>query len=145
MRLYILDTNIISLLNEGNEPVSDRVRSTPPELLSTTVISLEESLSGWYTYIRKLKKYDDVVRGYNKLRDTCMKYATFEMLPLTDEDLRRADGLIKLVKNVRKNDLRIASIALNNNATVVTANIRDFQRIPGLNYEDWTLNTEPRS
>ncbi len=35
-------------------------------------------------------------------------------------------------------DLKIAAIALANNATVLTRNSRDFTRVPGLRIEDWT-------
>jgi len=34
-------------------------------------------------------------------------------------------------------DLQIAAIALANNLTVVTHNIREFSRVPQLNLEDW--------
>jgi tRNA(fMet)-specific endonuclease VapC len=35
-------------------------------------------------------------------------------------------------------DLRIASIALANNMTLLTRNTVDFERVPGLIQEDWT-------
>jgi tRNA(fMet)-specific endonuclease VapC len=35
-------------------------------------------------------------------------------------------------------DLKIASIALSNKATLLTKNIKDFRQIPNLNVEDWT-------
>jgi tRNA(fMet)-specific endonuclease VapC len=34
-------------------------------------------------------------------------------------------------------DLQIASIALANELTVVTGNVRDFDRVPGLAVENW--------
>lgn len=34
-------------------------------------------------------------------------------------------------------DLRIASIVLVQNATLLTANAKDFSQVPGLRFEDW--------
>jgi tRNA(fMet)-specific endonuclease VapC len=54
----------------------------------------------------------------------------------------RADSkyteLVKAKVRVGTKDLRIASIALVNNATVLTRNVRDFGKVPGLLTEDWT-------
>lgn len=35
-------------------------------------------------------------------------------------------------------DLKIAAIALAHDATVLTRNLKDFSRVPGLRVEDWT-------
>ena len=53
--------------------------------------------------------------------------------------IARFDGLAKLKLGVKKNDLRIAAIALEVGGIIVTRNLRDFQRVPGLNCEDWTV------
>jgi tRNA(fMet)-specific endonuclease VapC len=34
-------------------------------------------------------------------------------------------------------DLKIASIALADNATLLSANLVDFRQVPGLDVEDW--------
>lgn len=61
------------------------------------------------------------------------------LLPFTVAAIARCQSLLRQNLNVRKNDLRIAAIALEHNAKVVTANVRDFSRVPGLSVEDWTV------
>jgi tRNA(fMet)-specific endonuclease VapC len=34
-------------------------------------------------------------------------------------------------------DLKIAAIALFNNATLLSRNLKDFRKVPDLNVEDW--------
>lgn len=36
-------------------------------------------------------------------------------------------------------DLQIAAIAISNSLTLVTHNVKEFQRVPGLVYEDWLV------
>jgi len=47
-------------------------------------------------------------------------------------------NLFQLGEGVRPMDLRIASIVLENGATPVTRNVRDFSRVPELSFEDWS-------
>jgi tRNA(fMet)-specific endonuclease VapC len=48
MSLHVLDTDALSLLQEGHAAVRARVAACPAEDLAITVISVEEQLSGWY-------------------------------------------------------------------------------------------------
>lgn len=55
--------------------------------------------------------------------------------PLT----RRFDRLLgtKGVKRIGRVDLLIASIALANKAVLVTRNLKDFEKVPGLQLANW--------
>ena len=46
--------------------------------------------------------------------------------------------LTRLKIRIGTPDLKIASIALANDATLITRNLRDFRKVPGLRAEDWT-------
>ncbi len=60
-------------------------------------------------------------------------------LPFPEPAQLRFEQLAAMKLNVRKMDLRIAAIALEQGAVVVTRNLRDFQRVPGLVVQDWTV------
>ena len=51
--------------------------------------------------------------------------------------IRRYNGLLAMKPNVGRMDLRIAAIALEEDAVVITRNLRDFERVPGLACENW--------
>jgi tRNA(fMet)-specific endonuclease VapC len=53
--------------------------------------------------------------------------------PAADEFKR----LRKLRVRIGTQDLKIASIAITSDALLLSANLRDFQRVPGLRVEDW--------
>jgi tRNA(fMet)-specific endonuclease VapC len=36
-------------------------------------------------------------------------------------------------------DLRIAALVMANNGILVTRNRQDFERVPGLRFEDWSI------
>jgi tRNA(fMet)-specific endonuclease VapC len=50
------------------------------------------------------------------------------------------EDLCKQKIRVATMDLRIGSIAIANRMTVLTRNTVDFQRIPNLSFEDWTVD-----
>lgn len=138
MSLFALDSDTISLLREGNTAVSARVAIQPANSISVPVIVIEEVLSGWYTLIRKAKTPRQVAFGYDELASAVTLLSGIQILRFTEPAILRYQHLSKAKLNVRGDDLRIAAIALEHNATVVSRNIRDFNVVPGLTVEDWS-------
>jgi tRNA(fMet)-specific endonuclease VapC len=102
------------------------------------VIVIEETLSGWYTLIRRAKTPQQVAIGYDELANAVTFLSGIHILRFTEAAILRYQQLSKAKLHVRGDDLRIAAIALEHNATVVTRNVRDFAVVPGLSVEDWS-------
>jgi tRNA(fMet)-specific endonuclease VapC len=136
--LHVLDTDTLSLLQEGHPTVPKRVAACPAEDLAITVISVEEQLSGWYRRLRRAKKPEELARVYERLTATACSLARLPILSFSEAAIHRSKALQPAKLNVRKMDLCIAAIALEHQAIVVTRNVRDFQRVPNLVVEDWS-------
>ena len=139
MSLYVLDTDILSLFQRGHPVVCQHVAARAPTDLTITVITVEEQLSGWYGLLRSTSRRDQLALVYQSLADSIPFLAKFRVLSFSETAMERFDRLAALKLNVRKMDLRIAAIALEHGTVVATRNVRDFQRVPGLAVEDWTV------
>jgi tRNA(fMet)-specific endonuclease VapC len=137
MSLYVLDTDILSLYQRDHPTVSARVHAREAGELVITVISVEEQLTGWYKQLREAKSPPELALAYQSMTDTVTFLARLPVLSFTLPAIHRYQALQALKLNVGKMDLRIAAIALERGAMVVTRNTRDFGRVPGLVIEDW--------
>ncbi len=137
MSLLVLDTDILSLYRRGQPLIVQRMFQQSLNTLATTAITVEEQLTGWFTLLRKQKSREQLARAYRNLVETVLELNQFRLLSFTEEAIDRFEILRSQKLGVRANDLRIAAIALVNGATVVTRNVADFGRVPGLLVENW--------
>jgi len=129
---------MLSLLRTGNSTVRSRVALTAPQELAITVITVEEQLNGWYIQLRQPQSDAQLAAVYTRIVETTVALARLRVLTFDVPAIARYRGLVALKLNVGKMDLRIAAIALETGATVVTRNARDFGRVPGLAIADWS-------
>jgi tRNA(fMet)-specific endonuclease VapC len=138
MVLFVLDTDTLSLLQGGHPRVSDRAKKCPAGEMAITAITVDEQLRGWYTLVRRAKKPAQVANAYDRLARSVSFLSRTVILPFPETAIMMFEKLRKAKLGVDGNDLRIAAIALDCNATVVTRNLRDFKLIPELRIEDWS-------
>ena len=138
MPFNVLDTDVLSLFREGHAEVCRRVGLRPTGEVVTTVITVDEHLTGWYKLVRTAKKPDRLELAYDALIRATVFFSRLPIWNFTQPAIARFEALVKQKLNVGKNDLRIAAIALEAGAVVVTRNVRDFSRVPGLTVEDWS-------
>jgi tRNA(fMet)-specific endonuclease VapC len=139
MSLFVLDTDVLSLYYRGDPVVVGNIHAHQAADLAISVITLDEQLTGWYKSTRRARRPQDLARAYANLADAVLRLAKWRILPYTESAIARVTQLKVLRLNIGLMDLRIAAIALENGAVVVTRNRRDFGRVPGLNVEDWSV------
>jgi tRNA(fMet)-specific endonuclease VapC len=138
--LYILDTHICQLAMAKNPLVMERIARADAEAdtIATTIISLDEAVSGWLPICHDGKRLAKRAWAYEQLLATFTYYRGQLVLPYTPEAASLLATLKKSFQHIGLGDLSIAAIALTLNGIVVAQNFVDFQRIPGLQIEDWT-------
>lgn len=137
---FILDTDHISLHQREHIVLGRRIATVPPEQIAVTTVSFGEQVQGWLAQIHQAQ--DDqikVVRGHRWLQNTLDYFARMQVLPFEEVAALRFLQLKQQRIRVGTQDLRISAIALANGYTVVTRNRRDFERVPGLAVDDWTV------
>jgi tRNA(fMet)-specific endonuclease VapC len=138
----VLDTDHLSVLQWQERPACDRLLARldrlAPDDIATTVITFHEQVEGWLAYLKRARKPADVVRAYAKLEAVWRSFLKMNVLSFTEEAQERFSTLRRQCPRLSTMDLRIASVALVSAATLLSRNLRDFRRVPGLTVEDWT-------
>ena len=131
--MYCFDTDVLSatIRREPSLPLIRRLAQVSPTDQFTTAITMGELLYG--AARRDSKRLNEQVRDLLR--------GALTILPF-DETAAAVYGPLRASlesdgQPLAEPDLRIASIALSRDLTVVTANIRHFARIPDLTVENW--------
>ena len=138
MSLYVLDTDTLTLFQEGHATVLQRMGTHSADELAITVLTVEEQVSGWYTRVRKAKDNARLALAYGRLARTVRFLSRIQILDFDEPAIEHFEQLRKAKLKIGGTDLRIAAVVLENRATLVTRNARDFTKIPGLRIEDWS-------
>ena len=137
--MFILDTDHVSLFQRDDPQVVAHMLTTPSLELATTVITLEEQLRGRLDRVRRARSDEEIVIAYRNLLATSLYFRTITVIGFDQQ----AQAIFKSLRaqkiRVGTQDLRIAAIALSRNATLLTRNQRDFEIIPNLTIEDWSV------
>ncbi|MBI3989870.1 MAG: type II toxin-antitoxin system VapC family toxin [candidate division NC10 bacterium] len=140
---YLLDTDHLSILQRQSGPeyamLMTRIAQHSPADLASSIISFHEQVLGCHTYISRAHSSSDVVRGYGMFVRVLQDFAVAPVIPFDAAAAAVFDGLVAQRVRVATMDLRIASIALSRGMVLVTRNVSDFGKVPGLQIEDWTV------
>ena len=132
--MYYLDTNIISYALKGSFPaVEQHFRRVPAPSIVIPSIVLAELEYG----ARKSANYDKTISEIRKFTDV------FQTAPFSAAEAKAYGEIRASVERagtpIGPNDLIVAATCKANNGILVTHNVSEFSRVPGLLIEDWTV------
>lgn len=141
--MIVLDTDHIGIIQRRKEPQYSRLaaRLRQPTCLDffVTIISFHEQVSGWNRYVHRARAPEQVVRAYAMFEQILADFATQQVLPFDQAAAAAFQSLRTQRVRIGTMDLRIAAIALSRNFKLLSRNLVDFEKVPGLAVEDWTL------
>ena len=133
---YLLDTNAcIALINHTSEPVRKRFSK-----------AVESGEQVWVASVSLYELWHGVAKSVqteaNTLRLKMFLAGSVRVLEFGEDDARCAgeirNSLERIGKPIGAYDLLIAGQALRHKLTLVTANAKEFGRIKGLAWQDWS-------
>jgi tRNA(fMet)-specific endonuclease VapC len=138
--MHILDTDHVSLLQRKVGSDAERLRFRLANISRiTTIITFEEQMRGWLAWLAKARSLPQQVERYYHLKRMLIAYAETSVLDFDQKAADEFQQLQKLRLRIGTMDLKIAAIALSQNASLLSRNVKDFRKVPGLKVEDWSV------
>ncbi|MDJ0735489.1 MAG: type II toxin-antitoxin system VapC family toxin [Nostocaceae cyanobacterium] len=129
---YLLDTCVVSDFVKGEENTLKRLKSSLPSKIFISSITPMEVKYGLAVNPQRAIKIQGLIKTFLN---------SITILPFTSEAPEQAAQIRSSLKTagtpVGAYDVLIAVAAITNNFILVTSNVREFQRVPNLQIENW--------
>ncbi|MBD2596091.1 type II toxin-antitoxin system VapC family toxin [Nostoc spongiaeforme FACHB-130] len=132
---YLLDTCVISDFVKGEANTLKQLKSTSRADIFVSSITIMEVKYGLAINLQRAVKIHSII-------ETLLSSIT--ILPFDSKEAEQAAQIRSLLKlaglPIGAYDVLIAATAVINNHVLVTSNVREFQRVPNLQIENWRSN-----
>ncbi len=129
---YLLHTCVISDFIKGEPGTQARIKQTPPSDIAISAITMMELRYGLQLNPQRAQKTEPVITSF---------LSSVAILPFDILDSEQAAQIRAVLKTqgqqIGAYDVLIAATALRHSLLMVTANQREFDRVPGLQTENW--------
>lgn len=135
--MFVLDTNHLRELCYDSV-VGRRLRSRiENEAVVTTIVTVEEGCRGWLAKIGSYRDPSQQIWAYGELEKLLIVTTGLVRLPWDNEAAARLWAFRQQGVRIGTMDLKIACITLEYDAVLLTRNRSDFEKVPGLHFENW--------
>jgi tRNA(fMet)-specific endonuclease VapC len=144
--MVVLDTDHLSFLEREDSAVGRQLRgrlsALDADARATTIITYEEQTRGWMAYMARAKTVSQEIEAYGRLKTHLRNFRNILVLDFDEHAAIEYQRLRRLRLRIGTMDLKIAAIVLASDSTLLSKNLSDFRKIPGLKVEDWTIASE---
>ena len=128
---YILDTDTLIYFLKGRQSVVERISIVAPSDLSTTIINQTELLYGAFNSQKKEQNLKKIQAFSKEIKVLDFSHTASLIFAEHKAQLKKQGNILADM------DLMIASIVLANDGILVTNNIKHFEKIKSLKFENW--------
>ena len=129
---YLLDTCVVSDFVKGEQNTLKQLKSISPTDIFISSLTVMEVKYGLAINPQKAIKIQPLIEPF---------LTSITVLPFNSQEAEKAAeirGILKIAGSpIGAYDVLIAAIALSHNYIIVTSNVREFQRVPNLQIENW--------
>jgi tRNA(fMet)-specific endonuclease VapC len=129
---YLLDTCVISDFIKGETGTKVRLKQTPPLDIAISAITVMELRYGLALNPQRAQTIEPAIASF---------LASVTILPFSPIEAEQAAQIRAVLKSqgqpIGAYDVLIAATALQHNLLMITANQREFDRVSGLQTENW--------
>ena len=139
--MILLDSDHLTILTyPGSEQytrLADRMAASADQTFATTIVNAEEQLRGWLAEINRYRTPHQQLSAYDGMQNYLEFLRKFPLMAFDVPAADEFDRLRRMKVRIGSMDSKIACIALVHNVLLLSANLRDFQKVPGLRVENW--------
>lgn len=132
---YLLDTCVISDFIKGEPGTQAKLKQTPPDNIAVSAITVMELDYGLVLNPQRAEKLRPMILSF---------LSSVTILPFTAAEAQQAAEIRATLKSqgqpIGAYDVLIAATALQHHLVTITANQREFDRVVGLQTENWRQN-----
>lgn len=129
---YLLDTCVISDFIKAEAGTKVRLKQTPPIDIAVSAITVMELRYGLVLNPQRAQKVEPMIASF---------LSSVTILPFDIAEAEQVAQIRAVLKTqgqpIGAYDILIAATALQHNLLMITANQREFERVPGLKTENW--------
>jgi tRNA(fMet)-specific endonuclease VapC len=137
--MHLLDTDTLSHLWARHERVVRHLAEVDDTEIGTTSITKSEILRRRCENLLKAETAAEILKAQQRLDRSEERLSKLLVMPFDEAAAEQFTRLMNVdrLKRIGRADLLIASIALGNDATLVTRNLKHFRQISNLKVVNW--------